>query len=405
MREYATRDGGNDMSVRLHPITGSVPELGRLQHDVKTVADLDAFRAMRREWDGLVAVAQDYSYCLTYSYCELAASRVLSAGGIVEVIRVYDERGLCALWPVAIHRKGLLRVAKALSCGADEEYGGPLVRVEANAELWTLLAQATAEFHADVLQVRFAMSDGMLYRTLKSRPQSWLLPFVPKGLRDDVPGYSISLREYSRWDEFVATRSKSLFSDSRRNLKRLNTKGQTEFGWCKTAEDAEAVLTWLFENKRRWAVSRQFHTKYLMGNEVRDFFIELARQTDLFTTPLVTFLKLDGVPVAASVNLVGASHFEGFITTYDEAFAACTPGSLMHEFCMKWAHANGRDFDFRPIYTPYKARWANRETRHSTLSIFLTMRGRLAEFVLLDGYWARVKGRLRESLARKGRGS
>lgn len=393
------------MSVRLPPVTGSVHELGRLRHDVKTIADLDAFRSMRREWDELIAAAHEYSCCLTYSYCELAASRVLSAGGIVEVIRVYDERGLCALWPVAIHRKGLLRVAKALSCGADEEYGSPLVRDEANADLLTLLAQATAEFHADVLQVRFVMSDGMLYQALKSRPQSWLLPIVPKGLRDDVPGYSISLREYSRWDEFAATRSKSLFSDSRRNLKRLNAKGRTEFGLCKTAEDAEAVLTWLFDNKRRWAMSRQFHTKYLMSDEVRDFFIELARRTDLLTTPLVTFLKLDGVPIAASINLVGSSYFEGFITTYDEALAACTPGSLLHEFCMKWAHANGRDFDFRPIYSVYKARWANRETHHSTQTIFLTVRGRLAEFALLAGYWARVKGRLRESLTRKVRAS
>lgn len=394
------------MSVRLQPVTGSMPELGRLQHDVKTVADLDAFRDMRHEWDGLIAVARNYSYCITYSYCELAASGVFSAGGIVEVIRVYDERGLCALWPVAIQRKGLFRVAKALSCGADEEYGGPLVRDETSAELFTLLARATAEFHADILQVRFVMSNGMLHQALESRPQSWFLPIVPKGLRDDVPGYSISFREYSAWDDFAATRSKSLFSDSRRNLKRLNAKGQTEFGWCKTAEDAEAVLTWLFDNKRHWAVSRQFHTKYLMGNEVRDFFIELARRADLLTTPLVTFLKLDGVPVAASVNLVGASHFEGFITTYDETLAACTPGSLMHEFCMKWAHANGRDFDFRPIYTPYKARWASRETRHSTQTIFLTLRGRLAELALLAGYWVRVKGRLRESLAaRKGRGN
>lgn len=389
------------MSVPLpHPAQCGL-EVRRLQHDVKSITDLDAFRTLRREWDQLIAAAHTYSFCITYSYCELAASRLLAAGGIVNVIRVYDERGLCALWPVAIQRKGLFRVARALSCGADEEYGGPLVRDETNLEVMALLMRATAEIRADVLRIRFVVRESALYQALNSRPQSWFLPIVPKGLRDDVPGYLINLRQYPRWDDFAATRSKSLFSDSRRNLKRLNAKGQTEFGWCKTAEDAETILTWLFATKRRWAESRQFDTKYLMGDEVRDFFIELARRTDLLTTPLVTFLRVDGVPVAGSINLVGQAYFEGFITTYDDAFSACTPGNLMHEYCMKWAYENGRDFDLRPVFTPYKARWANRETSHSTISIFLTIRGRLAEFALLAGYWARVKGRLRESLARR----
>jgi CelD/BcsL family acetyltransferase involved in cellulose biosynthesis len=389
------------MSVPLpHPAQCGL-EVRRLQHDVKSITDLDAFRTLRREWDQLIAAAHTYSFCITYSYCELAASRLLAAGGIVNVIRVYDERGLCALWPVAIQRKGLFRVARALSCGADEEYGGPLVRDETNLEVMALLMRATAEIRADVLRIRFVVRESALYQALNSRPQSWFLPIVPKGLRDDVPGYLINLRQYPRWDDFAATRSKSLFSDSRRNLKRLNAKGQTEFGWCKTAEDAETILTWLFATKRRWAESRQFDTKYLMGDEVRDFFIDLARRTDLLTTPLVTFLRVDGVPVAGSINLVGQAYFEGFITTYDDAFSACTPGNLMHEYCMKWAYENGRDFDLRPVFTPYKARWANRETSHSTISIFLTIRGRLAEFALLAGYWARVKGRLRESLARR----
>jgi CelD/BcsL family acetyltransferase involved in cellulose biosynthesis len=395
---------GKHMSERLPPDAVRVPELNRLWHDTKTITDLDALRALRHEWDALTAAVHDHSFCLTYSYCELAASVVLSAGGRVEVIRVYDVQGLCALWPVAIQRKGLVRIATALSCGTDEEYGGPLVRDGADAEVFTKVVRATTEFHADVLRVRFVTRDGMLHHALGSRPQSWLVPIVPKGLRDDVPGYSISLRECPRWEEFAATRPK-LFVNLRRYFRRLNATGQVEIGWCKTAEDANAVVTWLFANKRRWAVGRQIHTQYLMNDQVRDFFVELAHRTDLSSTPLVAFVKLDGVPIAASVNLVGPTSFEGYFTTYDEAFADYSPGNLMHEFCMKWAHANGRDFDFRPIHSTYKARWANRETHHSTLTIFLTLRGRLAELGLLAGYGARVMGRLRASLPRWGRAS
>lgn len=391
---------GNTMSDRLPPTAVGAPDLRTLRHDIKTIASLDAFKALRGEWDELTATAHNYSFCLTYSYCELAASILLSAGGKVEVIRVYDARGLCALWPVAIHRKGLFRVAKALSCGSDEEYGGPLARDDATSEVFELLVQASAEIHADVLQVRFVMCDGLLHQALKSQAHSWLLPIVPKGLRDDVPGFSINPREYPRWQDFEATRPK-LFSNLRRNFKRLNAHGKAEIDWCKTVEDATTVIAWLFANKQRWAVSRQLHTKYLMDDRVRDFFIELAHRTDLSTAPFVAFVKLNGVLVAASVNLIGPSSFEGYFTTYDEAFADCSPGNLMHEFCMKWTHANGRDFDLRPIYSAYKARWANRETHHSTQTIFLTLRGRLAEFVLLKGYGMRVMGRFRSSLASK----
>lgn len=387
------------MSDHLLPIEGIAPETLRFQCDVKSFSSLDAFRTLRREWEGLTAVAQAYSFSLTWTYCELAAARVLSAGGRVDVIRVHDGRGLCALWPLAIQRKGLLRVAKTLSCGTDEEYGGPLVRDEANKEIMTQAVRATAGIHADVLQVRFVRRDTALYEALASRPRSWLLPVVPKGLRDDVPGYTIDLRQHPRWEDFAATRSKSLFVDLRRYMKRLTGKGQTEIGWCKTAEDAESVLMWMFANKRHWAMSRQFHTKYLMSDAVRDFFIELARRTDLSSMPIVTFIKLDGVPIAASVNVVGPRYFEGVITTYDERFSDCTPGNLMHDFCMKWAHANGRDFDLRPVYSTYKARWADQVSDLSTQLIFLTPLGRLAEYNLLAGYGVRLKGRLQGNLA------
>ncbi|RFU46035.1 GNAT family N-acetyltransferase [Paraburkholderia sp. DHOC27] len=391
------------MSDGLLPIAGSVPESLRFQYDVKSIANLAEFKTLRREWDELTSTARTFSFSLTYSYCEVAAARLMSAGGRVEVIRVYDAGRLCALWPVAIHRKGLLRVAKTLSCGTDEEYGGPLMRDETDHDVLMQAVRAATSIHADVLQVRFVRSDSALQGALEALPHSWLLPVVPQGLRDDVPGYTMDLRQYPRWEDFTATRSKSMLVDSRRHAKRLHAKGQVEMGWCRTAEDAEAILSWLFANKREWAKARGFHTPYLVHDEVRDFFIELARRIDLTAMPLVTFIRLDGVPVAASLNVVGSRYFEGLITTYDEALSDCSPGNLMHEFCMKWAHEKGCDFDLRPVFSTYKARWANHITRHSTHTLFLTLRGRLAEYGLLAGYAERIKGRLRDTLAERRR--
>ena len=63
---------------------------------------------------------------------------------------------------------------------------------------------------------------------------------------------------------------------------------------------------------------------------------------------------------------------------------------------MRWSHANGRDFDFRPFYAAYKVRWASRETFHSMQTVFLSVRGRLAEFALLAGYGSRLMHKFRK---------
>lgn len=131
---------------------------------------------------------------------------------------------------------------------------------------------------------------------------------------------------------------------------------------------------------------------------MRDFFIALAGQTDLSTVPLVAFVKVDGVPICASVNLVGPRTLEYWIFTYDEAYNRYSVGNLLTEFVARWAHANARDFDMRPLYNEYKTYWVNRETRHRTPVVMLTSRGRLREISLLLFQMSRVRRRLGKSV-------
>jgi CelD/BcsL family acetyltransferase involved in cellulose biosynthesis len=364
-----------------------------LRHEVRQIESVDAFRALRQAWCALAAEAEDRPGCMTFEYCDLAASRVLVKGGVVSVAMVVRNRELLALWPVSIVRKGPLRIAKALTCGSGEEYGGPLVKAGADSAVYANAVAAMMQVRADVLEIPFVREGSPLQMALESAPQSWVLARVPARWRS-LPGYSISLREFPQWGDFVRTLPKSLRASLRRRRRRLEGRGHVEFGWCKTAGDAASVLTWLFDNKRRWAESRGMRTPYLMDDQVRDFFIALAHRTDLSTNPLVPFLKVDGVPVAAAVTLVGSRSVEGFITTYDEAYSPCSVGNLLTEFQVCWAHANGRDFDLRVFYAEYKATWANRQTQHRTRMIFLRMRGRLAEFSLLSAQFARLKRRL-----------
>ncbi len=362
----------------------SLDDLADLRHEIRMIRTLDALKAIRGDWEALTAAAQDYSLSATYDYCELATNSVLEAGGIVAVVMVYDDHDLQAVWPLAIQRQDLLRIAKTLTCGSGEEYGAPLFKDQTNRAVVAAAVRAARKVCADLLEITGVLDGSLLQEALESAPRSWLPPVFLKRLLLSEAVYQVRLGAFQRWEDVEAT----LSSSQRRNLqyyglKRLSRKGHAEWGWCTTAEDAEAVLTWLFANKRRWAESRGLRSKYLMDNKARDFFIAFARRIDLSTNPLVAFVKLDGVPVAASLNLVGPRTVEYFITTYDQAYANDSVGSMMTHFMVRWSHAHGRDFDLRSFYADYKARWANHEEIQRRHVVFLTARGRIMEILLL----------------------
>ena len=374
----------------------------RLRHDVRRIVALDAFSALRADWNELTRAAQAHLLCMTYEYCELAARTAFNDAASIDVVMVYRDRDLLAIWPFAIERRGLLRVAKSLTCGSNEEYGGPLIKDgpdEAANELvegsiHAALVDAVKQLDADLLEVRFVRHGSELQKALALAPQSWLLRLLPLRWRGGLPAYSIEMRDFSNWDAFAATLPKSIRATLRAGLKRLNAHGHVELGWCKTFDDAHAVLTWLFASKRRWAKSHGFDTPYLMDDRTRDFFIALAQQTDLPNVPLVAFVKVDGVPVAAALSQVGSRVFEYFVISYDPEFSRYSVGNLLSEYLVKWAYDHGRDFDFRPFYADYKARWSNCRSWHETYTLVLSARGRLWEMSVIGTQITRIKRKL-----------
>ncbi len=357
----------------------------RLRHEVRRITALDALSALRPAWTELAREAQAHLLCMTYDYCELAARTAFNNEASIDVVMVYCDQDLLAIWPFAIERRGLLRVAKALTCGSNEEYGGPLIKEgwcesmsgSMSGSVHSALVDAVRALDADLVEVRFVRHGTELQKSLALAPQSWLLRLLPSRWRGGLPAYSIEMRNFSDWDAFAATLPKSLRATLRAGVRRLNERGHVELGWCKTLAEAHTVLTWLFANKRRWAKAHGFDTPYLMDDRARDFFMALARQTDLANIPLVAFVKVDGVPVAAALvwSAAACSSISSLATTRNLAaipWAACSP-----EFMVKWAYDHGRDFDFRPFYAKYKARWSNCRSWHETYTIVLSARGRL----------------------------
>ena len=83
---------------------------------------------------------------MTFPYCELAAARVLGEGARIEVVMVYADCDLVALWPFAIQRRGPLRLARALSCGNSEEYSQPLIKGVASRPVLAQMVRPFCKF-------------------------------------------------------------------------------------------------------------------------------------------------------------------------------------------------------------------------------------------------------------------
>ncbi|EIM99621.1 protein involved in cellulose biosynthesis (CelD)-like protein [Paraburkholderia hospita] len=378
------------MDIQLSTGASTADRVKEGRYAVNLLKNATSFEPFYAQWQQLQAESESCSPSLDYQYCKLAAKRVIAEGGLVAIVMVYDTTTLVALWPLSIRRKGLLRVASVLTCGNNEEYGGPLFKGRPTASVCVESIRAAMHAPADVLEIPFVEVGSQWWQALRTAPQSWVQNLLPERL-SVLPGFSASLRDFSHWEDFLGTLSQSLRRNLRRYKDKLNASGNTEFGWCTNLDDATMVLHWLFANKRQWALERALRTSYLMDDRVRDFFIALAAKTSLETVPLVTFVKVDGVPICASINLVGPRTVEYWIFTYDEAYSRYSVGNLLTEFVARWAHANGRDFDMRPLYNEYKTYWVTRRTHHRTPTVMLTARGRLGEFALLLGQLSRVR--------------
>ena len=228
---------------------------GVVRQDVIQVANLPAFAALRAEWIWLEGQSRTHPLSVTYDYCALAAARSFESGGKIDVVKIYDEHGLALLWPLLVQRKGLVRVAVDLRCGGGADRGGPLLRHAAPMESLRAAIRAIRT-KADILVLDWVDEDDDLCKLFSGWTQPWIIRHAPKRLRaargsDGARRYAIRFEGFPTWEDFVAARSRSVRASHSRRLRQIMAEQKNvTFGWCKTPEDAEHVLRWLFARKR-----------------------------------------------------------------------------------------------------------------------------------------------------------
>lgn len=389
------------MALQLSANLAFAAEPRRFSHEIVTTRTVAELATLRGLWAELENNSDDSSLCDGYDYCELAASNAYARQQSVEVVLVREEGELIALWPFAIERRGLLRLARRLTSGMREEYGKPLVRRGAGEGKWAAIVAALMHVNADALEVHWLQEGSPLCAALDAAPQTRLLRLLPQRTRG-YPGFTVELRGTPTFEAFEKSALSSSFRQAlRRYRRRLEQRGKVEFGCCDTPQQTAALLSWIFAQKRAWANARGIRNDALNDDRVLGFYCELAARLDLSKRPLVAFTKVDGEPVAASLSVIGSQTLEFAVTTYDPAFSEYSVGSLHMYDLLRWTHARGLDYDIHPVHADYKERWATRRTWHETRLVVLTLRGRLFEYTHLRAFAERVSGKLKRELQRR----
>ena len=135
-------------------------------------------------------------------------------------------------------------------------------------------------------------------------------------------------------------------------------------------------MAFLFARKAQWALEKHKRSSWLGRPEVPEFFRRLVREIE---RPLVAAVRLDGVPIAAAICLVGPRSLEYVITTFDPKYSTYSPGKLLIWFLAEWAIQRRLDFDFCFMVSDYKQEWPVERNEYVTVKVILTLRGRIPE--------------------------
>jgi CelD/BcsL family acetyltransferase involved in cellulose biosynthesis len=353
------------------------------------VTDPDRFLALRAEWDALWARTATRRFTQSFDWC-MAAWQTTGAprGRALRIVVMRADGQAVLIWPMTVGRLGLWRLAGALGPEASE-YDPVLVENGPHASEHLRIAWQFVRRHcrADIVKVPFVRGETVLHRILSADgalrdAKTLACPFV---VWDGT----------ASWDDYWRSRRSELRRIVRRRRERLAETGTVT---CAVIDDPAAlreVIDWTLAAKIAWLDRKRQTNNFLPRPEFRDFLHAVAAVAP-HTGRLIAFaLRVDGQTIAAQIATIDDFRCEMFITVYDPAFSAYSPGQLLLADSMKWCQAQCLTYDFRIGAEAYKYAWANGDCPATTYHVAATPWGAL----MLAGHalrqrWRQAKVRL-----------
>ena len=317
-----------------------------------------AFLALEPEWNDLWARADQPFLSRGFAWC-LAGWRTTGKprGRRLHIVTLREEGRLVLIWPMTVRRRLFLSVATALG-SESTEYDPILVETGPDAdrriqEAWNFIRRGT---RLDVVTVPFLRQGSVAHSALTNSAKCARAHTLP----------APETRFASTWDAYWASRSANLRNGLNRRRKRLAERGAVSSEWVESDEEFAGLLDWALGHKQAWMRRNGVANDFIATAEYRNFLLALRRQPIAVGGIAMRVLRVDGSPVAVKIGCLDGTRLEGFITTYDPAWSAFSPGQIVLADCLSWCQSHGLSYDFRIGDESYKRDWATGDCMATT---------------------------------------
>lgn len=365
-----------------------------MSFSVRLLARLDQIEGVRPQWDRLWGRSDHASYGLTSAACMAVFKHVLAAQGAKLLVVVgYEDGELVALWPLATRRRGLWRIVNQAGPLAAE-YSNVLVEPGPQAAgrvaaLWRAVERAGV---ADIAVVPFVRS-GPLGSVLAAHPH------ITSRETDTAP--RVAWRGNESWDAYYASLDGDYRRGQNRRRRQLNERGAVAFEVVTDPARAAEMIAWLLAEKRHWADRVDKRGAWVFSPAYQAFLTALITGNGDAAARFVVFvLTLDGAQVAAKFAMVGPRQLEFIISGFLGSLGRFSPGNVLNEHCLRFAHERGLAVEFGAGREETKKYWSRGTSDVTTnYRVALTRWGEMAGTAQRCVSWVQAFRRNRQRAA------
>ncbi|HLF04045.1 MAG TPA: GNAT family N-acetyltransferase [Dehalococcoidia bacterium] len=305
------------------------------------LTSFQALRDLREEWAGLLAVSSANTLFLTPQWQEVWWDS-FGDGKKVAGFCLRGPEGLVALASLA-QQDGALSF---LGNSDTFDYNDFMVRPGHEAAFYDALLGHLEQTETGTLTLA-SLRDGSPTLTLLpdlARQRGYRVEITQE---DVAPGVVLP----ATWDDYVNGLSKKDRHELRRKLRRLETEANWRWYSLRGVEEVTSRLDDFFALMR---LSRVDKAEYLTPQR-EEFFRRMARRTAELDLLRLSFMEMDGKPVAASICFdYGASRLL-YNSGNNPEYGYYSVGLLLHALCLREAIEKGMAyFDFLRGAEPYK---------------------------------------------------
>lgn len=358
------------------------------------VEDVADFVALEAEWDALHSASKDGYLAQGFDWARVCLDKAARPRGARLCCAVLRRHGrLAGLLPLIVSRRGVSRVARPLASptneycpllfGASVDVGGALKAV------WTELGRRR---DVDAVLLTHLRDDSDLGAWVRDCPQAtWIR---------SLPAPYLTRSDFESWERYEEQLSHKVQTNLRRNWRRIRQLGEVSFEELTDPAELQAAWDWMVLQKRKWLARKGLENPWIPSDDYLRFIAATLGDHGRAGRRSIFALKLNGQLVAAELVNIDRRRVEMFVVTYDPAFGQSAPGNLLRGEVLRWAFAQGLDYDWRVGGDAYKSEWANHSCEAATYVLALNIRGRVFSAYVAGRRWfaERMPGNLRAKL-------